>query len=231
VHSALHAFGMTSVSNRSAFDFLPEKLDYPSLVNAAEGCKGCDLYKNATQTVFGEGDLRSHVMFVGEVPGDEEDLRGHPFVGPAGRLMESAFEEVGIDRAKIYLTNAVKHFKWKPRGKRRIHEKPSIREIVACDPWLRSELILVQPRVLVALGATAAQSLLGKDFRVTQMRGRWIESPLAEKVMATIHPSAILRTPDDLREQAYRDFVADLSIAAGEISKMNGESVAPQKVA
>lgn len=203
---------------RSAAEFLPEKLEYRSLVIAASACEGCDLYKNATQTVFGEGDVNSGVMFVGEVPGDEEDLRGHPFVGPAGRLMERALDEVGIDRQKIYLTNAVKHFKWKPRGKRRIHEKPSIREIVACDPWLQAELSLVKPRILVCLGATAAQSLIGKDFRVTQMRGKWIDSPLAEKVMATIHPSAILRTPDDLRDQAYRDFVADLSTVASVIN-------------
>ncbi len=202
---------MAKALQRSAAEFLPEKLDYRSLVAAASGCEGCDLYKNATQTVFGEGDINSHVMFVGEVPGDEEDLRGHPFVGPAGRLMENALAEVGIDRMKIYLTNAVKHFKWKPRGKRRIHEKPSAREILACDPWLRSELKLVEPQILVALGATAAQSLFGKDFRVTQMRGKWIDSPLAGKAIATIHPSAILRTPDDLREQAYRDFVADLA--------------------
>ena len=202
---------MAKALQRSAAEFLPEKLDYRSLVAAASGCEGCDLYKNATQTVFGEGDVNSHVMFVGEVPGDEEDLRGHPFVGPAGRLMENALAEVGIDRMKIYLTNAVKHFKWKPRGKRRIHEKPSAREILACDPWLRSELKLVEPQILVALGATAAQSLFGKDFRVTQMRGKWIDSPLAGKAIATIHPSAILRTPDDLREQAYRDFVADLA--------------------
>ena len=208
---------MAKAPIRSAAEFLPENLEYRDLVNAASSCKGCDLFKNATQTVFGEGDLNSHVMFVGEVPGDEEDLRGHPFVGPAGKLMEGAFEEVGIDRAKIYLTNAVKHFKWKPRGKRRIHEKPRASEIMACDPWLRSELLLVKPRVLVCLGATAAQSLFGKDFRVTQMRGKWVESPLAEKAIATIHPSAILRTPDDLRDQAYADFVSDLRIVANAI--------------
>ena len=198
----------------SAAEFLPESLDYRSLVEAASGCEGCDLFKNATQTVFGEGDVNSHVMFVGEVRGDEEDLRGHPFVGPAGKLMERAFGEVGIDRTKIYLTNAVKHFKWKPRGKRRIHEKPRASEITACDPWLRSELNLVEPYLLVALGATAAQSLFGKDFRVTQMRGKWIITTLAAKAIATIHPSAILRTPDDLRDRAYADFVADLRTIA-----------------
>ena len=217
---------MTNVLERSASEFLPDKLDYRSLKLAAEGCKGCDLFKNATQTVFGEGDSSSGVMFVGEVPGDEEDLRGHPFVGPAGRLMASAFREVGIDREKIYLTNAVKHFKWKPRGKRRIHEKPSIREIIACDPWLRSELALIEPRLLVALGATAAQSLFGKDFRVTKMRGQWIDSPLAEKAIATIHPSAILRTPGELREQAYRDFVADLAVISKEIATFSRRTTA-----
>jgi DNA polymerase len=206
----------------SAADFLPEKLDYRSLVNAASACEGCDLFKNATQTVFGEGDVNSHVMFVGEAPGDEEDTRGHPFVGPAGKLMERAFDEAGIDRSKIYLTNAVKHFKWRPRGKRRIHEKPSAREILACDPWLRSELKLVDPFLLVALGATAAQSLFGKDFRVTQMRGKWIETPLAAKAIATIHPSAILRTPDDLRDQAYGDFVADLRTVANAMANAPG---------
>jgi uracil-DNA glycosylase len=222
---------MSTPLERSAADFLPEKLDYRSLKTAAAGCQGCDLYKNATQTVFGEGDLSSGVVFVGEVPGDEEDLRGHPFVGPAGRLMENALQEVGIDRETIYLTNAVKHFKWKPRGKRRIHEKPSAREIMACDPWLRSELILMQPRLLVALGATAAQSLFGKQFRVTQMRGKWIDSPLAEKAIATIHPSAILRTPDELREQAYRDFVADLAVVAKQIDKLAGPSAARRNAA
>jgi DNA polymerase len=211
---------MGKALQRSAEEFLPDRKDYHSLVTAARGCEGCELYKNATQTVFGEGDISSGVMFVGEVPGDEEDLRGHPFVGPAGRLMENALQEVGIDREQIYLTNAVKHFKWKPRGKRRIHEKPSAREILACDPWLRSELILVQPRLLVALGATAAQSLFGKQFRVTQMRGKWIGTDLADKAIATIHPSAILRTPDELREQAYRDFVADLAVVAKQIDKL-----------
>ena len=222
---------MAKALRRSAVEFLPVELDYRSLISAAAACEGCDLYKNATQTVFGEGDISSHVMFVGEVPGDEEDLRGHPFVGPAGRLMEKVFEEVGIDRTTIYLTNAVKHFKWKPRGKRRIHEKPRISEIMACEPWLRAELELVDPQILVALGATAAQILFGKTFRVTQMRGKWIDSPLAEKAIATIHPSAILRTPDDLREQAYRDFVADLAIISKEIEKLAGNTFARSRSA
>ena len=222
---------MAKALRRSAVEFLPVELDYRSLISAAAACEGCDLYKNATQTVFGEGDISSHVMFVGEVPGDEEDLRGHPFVGPAGRLMEKVFEEVGIDRTTIYLTNAVKHFKWKPRGKRRIHEKPRISEIMACEPWLRAELELVDPQILVALGATAAQILFGKTFRVTQMRGKWIDSSLAEKAIATIHPSAILRTPDDLREQAYRDFVADLAIISKEIEKLAGNTFARSRSA
>ena len=201
---------MAAAAQRTAAEYLPQEMDYISLREAASVCQGCDLYKNATQTVFGEGDITSGVIFVGEVPGDEEDLQGHPFVGPAGRLMDRAFVEAGIERSDIYLTNTVKHFKWKPRGKRRLHQKPTAAEIRACDPWLRSEITLIQPRILVCLGATAAQSLLGKDFRVTQMRGKWVDSPLAKHTMATIHPSAILRTPDDLRAQAYKDFVSDL---------------------
>ena len=205
----------------SAFDFLPEDLSYKNLVKAAEACQGCDLYKNATQTVFGEGDLKSGIVFVGEQPGDEEDLKGHPFVGPAGRLLDKALAEAGIDRQRIYITNAVKHFKWKPQGKRRLHEKPKASEVAACDPWLRAELILTQPRILVCLGATAAQSLFGRDFRVTQMRGQWLETEFAANATATIHPSAILRTPSDLRDAEYRDFVADLTVVAREIDLLN----------
>jgi DNA polymerase len=193
-------------------EFLPDELSYRALKAASMECRGCDLYRNATQTVFGEGQISSGVIFVGEQPGDEEDLTGRPFVGPAGRLFDKALEEAGIDREKIYLTNTVKHFKWKPKGKRRIHEKPNASEINACDPWLRSEITLIKPRILVCLGATAAQALLGKQFRVTQMRGQWLDSPLAKKTIATIHPSAILRTPDDLRDKAYADFLSDLMI-------------------
>ena len=195
-------------------EFLPDELSYRALKAASMECRGCDLYKNATQTVFGEGQISSGVIFVGEQPGDEEDLTGRPFVGPAGRLFDKALAEAGIDREKIYLTNAVKHFKWKPKGKRRIHEKPNASEINACDPWLRSEIALIKPRILVCLGATVAQTLLGKQFRVTQMRGQWLDSPLAKKTIATIHPSAILRTPDDLREKAYAEFVSDLVVIA-----------------
>jgi uracil-DNA glycosylase len=195
-------------------EFLPDELSYRALKAASMECRGCDLYKNATQTVFGEGQTSSGVIFVGEQPGDEEDLTGRPFVGPAGRLFDKALMEAGIDREKIYLTNTVKHFKWKPKGKRRIHEKPNASEINACDPWLRSEITLIKPRILVCLGATAAQALLGKQFRVTQMRGQWLDSQLAIKTIATIHPSAILRTPDDLRDKAYADFVSDLVLIA-----------------
>ena len=201
---------------RSALDFFPIRADYASLKAAADGCMGCDLYKNATQTVFGEGKIRAaQIFFVGEQPGDEEDIQGHPFVGPAGRLFDKALVEAGIDRRKTYVTNVVKHFKWKPRGKRRIHEKPRAGEIRACEPWLIAELELVKPRVLVCLGATAAQALLGKDFRVTQMRGTWIESTYAERTLATVHPSSILRAPDaEARAAQYGEFVKDLKLVA-----------------
>ena len=198
-------------------DYFPDDINYSALRIAASGCKGCDLYKNATQTVFGEGSIRaSQVMFVGEQPGDEEDLAGHPFVGPAGRLFDKALAEAGIDREKAYVTNVVKHFKWKPRGKRRIHEKPRAAEIRACEPWLAAELEVVQPAILVCLGATAAQALLGKDFRVTQMRGQWLTSGHAERTLATVHPSSILRAPDaESRAEQYAEFVRDLAVVAG----------------
>jgi uracil-DNA glycosylase len=210
---------MGDISGRSALDYFPKELTPASLHEAAAGCMGCDLYKNATQTVFGEGPGKATAMFIGEQPGDEEDLQGRPFVGPAGRLFDRALEDAGIDRAKIYLTNTVKHFKWKPRGKRRLHEKPNAKEIAACKPWLIAEIEVMKPRILVCLGATAAQTLLGKDFRVTIMRGQWITSPLAEKVIATIHPSAVLRAPDpQSREQMYNGLVADLEIIAEEMA-------------
>ncbi len=216
-------FGYNRVmpESASAFDFLPDELTYEGLRRAAEGCRGCELYRNATQTVFGEGDLEAGVVFVGEQPGDEEDLQGHPFIGPAGRLLDKALAEAGIDRNRIYITNAVKHFKWKPQGKRRLHEKPKASEVAACDPWLRAELILTQPKILVCLGATAAQTLFGRGFRVTEMRGQWLESETGARAMATIHPSAILRTPSDLREAEYNDFLADLTIVAREIDSLS----------
>lgn len=194
-----------------AEQLLPARPSLAKVRRIAAGCKACDLYRRGTQTVFGEGPARARVMLVGEQPGDVEDLAGHPFVGPAGRLLDRALAEAGLDRRAVYLTNVVKHFKWEPRGKRRIHAKPNASEIGACRPWLETEIALVRPRVLVCLGATAAQALLGRSFRVTRQRGTAIRSPLAPVVMATIHPSSILRAPDDAaRQEEMRRFVADL---------------------
>ena len=196
-------------SDSAANDLIPPRPTLSSLKNAAADCQACDLWLKGTQTVFGEGSPR--VLFIGEQPGNEEDLTGKPFVGPAGRLFDSALEEAGIDRKQTYVTNVVKHFKWEPRGKRRIHKKPNSMEIAACRPWLEAELAVVKPDVIVALGATAAQALLGPQFRVTKQRGEFIESTLAPYVMATVHPSSILRAPDDeTRQLEYRHFVADL---------------------
>ena len=198
-------------SESSARDLIPEQLTLPSLKAAAADCKACDLWKKGMQTVFGEGRRRATVLFVGEQPGNEEDLTGKPFVGPAGRLLDEALAEAGIDRRQTYVTNVVKHFKWEPRGKRRIHKKPNAQEINACRPWLEAEIALIKPRVLVALGATAAQALLGAQFRVTKQRGEFLESTLAPYVMGTVHPSSILRAPDDeTRRLEYRQFVNDL---------------------
>jgi DNA polymerase len=187
-----------------------------TLRRQAADCRACDLYRNATQTVFGEGSVEAEVMLVGEQPGDREDIEGHPFVGPAGRVLDEALDEAGLDREQIYVTNAVKHFKWKARGKRRIHDKPSLAEVAACRPWLDAELALVQPKVLVPLGATAAQALLGRSFRVTQQRGRPIEGTgLAPYVVATVHPSSILRAPDAAaRAEGQRELAADLAAVA-----------------
>ncbi len=191
----------------------PAATSLAQLQQEASRCKACDLWKNATQTVFGEGPEHARIMFVGEQPGDREDLAGHPFVGPAGKLFDEALLQAGIDRARVYVTNAVKHFKWEPaeRGKRRIHKKPNSTEIQACRPWLDSELGLVKPHVLVCLGATAAQALLGKDFSVTRQHGQTVSSPLAPVVLATVHPSSILRARDEDREAQMQQFVADLS--------------------
>ena len=190
---------------------LPLHPTIPALRKAAQDCRACDLWQRGTQTVFGEGAQSAKVIFVGEQPGDKEDLEGKPFVGPAGALLDKALVEAGIDRAKIYVTNAVKHFKWEPRGKRRIHKKPNAGEIAACRPWLEAEIAVLKPKVVVCLGATAAQALLGRDFRVTQHRGEFVESPNSPYVMATVHPSSILRAPDDeTRHEAMRRFVADL---------------------
>ena len=193
---------------------LDETPSLPELRKEAAGCKACDLWKTATQVVFGEGAASAKAMFVGEQPGDQEDQAGRPFVGPAGKLFDQALEDAGIDRDKVYVTNVVKHFKWVGRGKRRIHQKPNWSEVAACHPWLDGELAVVEPRVLVCLGATAAQALLGRQFRVTRDRGKQVESDLAEHVLATIHPSAILRGDPASREQEYAAFVADLKVVA-----------------
>jgi uracil-DNA glycosylase len=199
----------------SAAPWVPDRPTMPKLREAVEGCRGCPLWQNATQAVFGEGRTRATVMLVGEQPGDQEDLEGRPFVGPAGRVLDDALAEAGIDRDTTYVTNAVKHFKFEARGKRRIHAKPTWSESTACRPWLEAELAVVKPRVLVCLGATAAQSLLGKQFRVTKQRGEWIDSELAELVTATIHPSAILRQRDaDARHAELARFVDDLRTVA-----------------
>jgi uracil-DNA glycosylase family protein len=199
----------------SAAEYLPAEHTLPRLREAAAGCRGCPLWKRGTQTVFGEGRPSSKVMFVGEQPGDQEDKAGRPFVGPAGQIFDRALDDAGIDRSLTYVTNAVKHFKWEPRGKRRIHAKPNWSELTACRPWLDAELEAVSPAVLVCLGATAAQSLLGRQFRVTRDRGEWLESDLAKHVTATIHPSAILRQRDDeSRHKEYSSFVEDLKLVA-----------------
>jgi len=185
---------------------------------AAKSCRNCDLWKHATQTVFGEGPERAQLMLVGEQPGNDEDLQGHPFVGPAGKLLDRALEEAGIDRRTVYVTNVVKHFKWEPRGKRRIHKKPRQSEIDACRPWIDDELAIVKPKALVCLGSTAAQALLGRQFKVTRSRGTLVPSPLAPAVLATVHPSSILRSPDEATRHAeFERFVADLKVAAKQL--------------
>ncbi len=195
-------------AEKTLFD---ENASLEELAQAAKNCKACDLWKLGTQTVFGEGSPHAKVMLVGEQPGNQEDLEGKPFVGPAGKLLDAALEEAGVDRTKVYVTNAVKHFKWEPRGKRRIHKKPNAIEIAACRQWLDAEIAALQPKVIVCLGATAAQALLGNDFRVTQHRGEFLKSPLAPYMMATVHPSSILRAPDDdTRHEEMKRFIADL---------------------
>jgi uracil-DNA glycosylase family protein len=194
---------------------VPQTASLPKLREAALECKACDLWKTGTQTVFGEGSKNAAIVFVGEQPGDKEDLAGKPFVGPAGRVFDEGLAAAGIDRRLAYVTNAVKHFKWEARGKRRIHQKPNAAELAACRPWLDAELEAVQPSVLVLMGATAAQALLGRQFRVTKDRGRPIESDLAPHVIATVHPSSILRQrTDEERTAAMADFVADLKVVA-----------------
>jgi DNA polymerase len=201
-----------AASTGSAADFLPEERTLPALREAAAHCRGCHLWQRGTQTVFGAGPRRAPIMMVGEQPGNDEDLAGAPFVGPAGRLLDRALEEAGIERRDVYVTNVVKHFKWEPKGKRRIHAKPNALEISACLPWLEAELDIVKPSIVVCLGATAAQALLGPKFRVTRQRGEWVSARWAPHVMATVHPSSILRAPDEAARHAEMErFVADLT--------------------
>ena len=203
------------LKERSAAELIPDRPTLTSVRDAAKDCQACHLWRRGTQTVFGEGARRAQLMFVGEQPGDQEDIAGHPFVGPAGKLLDRALAEAGIDRATVYVTNVVKHFKWEPRGKRRIHKKPNAAEIAACRPWLDTEIELVKPRAIVCLGATAAQALLGRQFKVTAHRGEFVASTLAPLVLATVHPSSILRAPDDeTRREEMRRFTDDLRAVA-----------------
>jgi uracil-DNA glycosylase family protein len=216
------AGGVEPSPTSGVWNLIPERPTLPALRDVAGGCRACPLWSNATQTVFGEGAKGSDVMLVGEQPGDREDVEGRPFVGPAGKLLDRALGDAGIDRRKVYLTNVVKHFKWTPapRGKRRIHKKPNAEEIAACRPWLETELDVVKPKVVVCLGATAAQALLGRQFRVTQQRGEFVEaSELAPAVTATVHPSSILRAPDEeTRREEMVAFVADLAKVARKLA-------------
>src|SRR5438105_3181304 len=193
---------------------VPDTNSLVEVKQASKRCRACPLYLSGTQTVFGEGPSRAPIMLIGEQPGDQEDLAGKPFVGPAGKIMDRALEEAGINRKQVYVTNAVKHFKWEPRGKRRIHQKPNSREIAACRPWLEAELRLVRPKLLLCLGSTAGQAIFGPSFRVTRERGRLLSAKLAPKVVATVHPSSLLRQPDEeSRQREYAHFVADLRVA------------------
>jgi uracil-DNA glycosylase len=208
-------------AQRSAADFLPQRLNLTSLRRAAAKCRGCDLYKDATQTVFGEGARASELLLVGETPGDQEDRQGRPFVGPAGRLLDEALEAAGVDRDIVYVTNAVKHFRFEQRGKLRFHVKPTTRQIQACHPWIQAELLVVEPRVVVCLGATAAQTLIGKEFRITKQRGELLPGPPAEWVIATHHPSAILRAPEKSdRVRKRHELIDDLQLAATKLSSI-----------
>ena len=199
--------------------FFPARRSLRVLREASRRCQGCDLYLHATQTVFGEGAASARIVFVGEQPGNDEDLQGRPFVGPAGRILNRAIEEAGLDRSEVYVTNVVKHFRFEERGKRRIHKKPTTSEVTACEPWLEAEVALVKPQIIVCLGATAAQALLGNQFRLTQQRGTPIAHPWAEHVVATVHPSSILRAPDaDRRHAEYARLVADFKVVRSLLS-------------
>jgi uracil-DNA glycosylase family protein len=214
---------LTDLETNPAPELVAEGASLDKIREVAAGCRACHLYKDATQTVFGEGPDRASLMLVGEQPGDQEDLSGEPFVGPAGRILDQGLEEAGIPRREVYVTNVVKHFKWTPRGKKRIHKKPYAEEIKACRPWLDAEIALVKPEVVVCLGATAAQALLGSKFRVTQSRGQFIDWPLEPLITATVHPSSILRAPDDeTREIEMKLFTRDLTFVASHM-KLNGK--------
>ena len=209
---------MAKRTEQTAAVYIPPKPTLPALREAAAACKACDLWKLGTQTVFGEGRQTARVMMVGEQPGDKEDLQGRPFVGPAGAVLDKALLAAGIDRNDVYVTNIVKHFKWEPRGKRRLHKKPNIIEISACRPWLEAEINVVKPQVVVLLGATAAQGILGRQFRVMQHRGEWLSSSIAASVLATVHPSSILRAQDDeSRHEQMREFITDLKKVAAQL--------------
>ena len=201
---------MKSGETEGAAEFLPAKKTLPALRQAVQDCRGCNLYRFATQAVAGEGPGSAAIVFIGEQPGDEEDHQGRPFVGPAGRLFDRALAEAGIDRSQTYVTNAVKHFKFEERGKRRIHKKPSVSEARACQPWLEAEVMAIKPKIIVCLGATAAQSVFGPDYRVTRDRGAFVNHPWAPHATSTMHPSAILRAPDEQRAVEYQLFVDDL---------------------
>jgi uracil-DNA glycosylase len=214
--------GAHARTEQTAAGFIPSHPTLVSLRAAAADCKACPLYTNATQTVFGEGDASAKLMLVGETPGDQEDKQGRPFVGPAGRLLDRCLAAAGIDRKRVYVTNVVKHFKWLPRGKKRLHAKPNAMEIRACRPWVEAEIALVQPQVLMCLGATAARTLLGPAFRVKLERGRLVQSNLAPFVLATVHPSSLLRATDEVRDQEIARFTADLRTAAKALRKAEG---------
>jgi DNA polymerase len=211
--------------SRTAADFIPKTYTLPQLKEAARSCQGCDLHCRATQTVFGEGPATAEMVLVGEQPGDHEDLAGRPFVGPAGQLLDQILRQVGIDRSHLYLANVVKHFKWEPHGKRRIHQTPNSRDIAACLPWLHAELSVIKPQILVCLGATAARALIGRDFSITRHRGEILKTVWCETTLATYHPSALLRIPDPVaREEARHLFTADLTLAATRLSQKNRAS-------
>jgi DNA polymerase len=206
---------MKKEKQQTARPLIPPDPTISSLRKAAASCKACDLWMRGTQTVFGEGGSHVRVILVGEQPGDQEDLQGRPFVGPAGKLLDKVLEETGIDRNETYVTNAVKHFKWEPRGKRRIHKKPNLIEITACKPWIEAEISVLKPEVIVCLGATAAQALLGRDFRVSVQRGQLVKSDLAPYVIATVHPSSLLRAPDEeARRIEMKRFIDDFKVVA-----------------